>query len=445
MSKPKSIMKQVRSYNMRNRLIIGLVLLAIAFVLCFITMPKTTKYLLATKNVFSEPYTRLGNDKFYRGNTNYMYDWFADNDDGRFYLAPVEDAVGNPGYLVVYVPNSLVDDAEAVADQTLEYRISGDASVAKKTISCRGYTTETTSKIRMYLDQFLSSVQATNDMRENIADYMFVMVPAKQVFFGNGDTLISLLLFVFIGGIGLYLLIAAFAGGYMRKFKKSLQTNNISVEELDADMENSMNISRLLVGDKYLVESNMSPRVRKIEDIVWVYPQRTNTNGSQTTYQVVAYTRNRECLKYAMHSQAESESLCKHILSRQPRALYGYVIENSTMYFSRFGELIDRIYNQPESPAPEQSSEDASANGNTVTDQNLSSEEAQISSETVLPDPSTMYPPPPSDDDPFSDASLQALSNESGTPMGSPFKPSYDKPDYSKNDDNNNDILRPGI
>ena len=100
----KSITKQLKSYNRRSRLIIGLILVAVSILVLFALLPKTTSYLLARKNVFAQPYTTLKNDDFYRGNTKCIIDWYADNDKGRFYLAPVEDANGESGFLSIYVP-----------------------------------------------------------------------------------------------------------------------------------------------------------------------------------------------------------------------------------------------------------------------------------------------------------------------------------------------------
>jgi len=411
MSKQKSMISVVRSYNIRIRLIIAAVLLFICVVLCIGLLPKTTKYFLAGKNIFAQPYTRIGDDQFYQGKTQYMYTWFADNDKGRFYLAPMEDANGNAAYIIVYVPNKYIDVADELVEQTHAYEKTGDMNEITKTISCRGYTTEPSSQIRRFLDQYFTAIEATNDIRENLCDYMFVMVPATDVLFGDSGTCFYLLMILFCLGFAVFFVITAASGSYLRKFKKNLAAKNISLDELNADLENAATISRLYVGHKYLVEATMTPTIRNMEDIVWLYPQRTNANGNNTTYSVMAYTRYHEGLRYAVHSMDEAEQLCRHILKTQPRALYGYVIENSTMYYSHFNELIDRVYNQADAMPQEQ------------TQENLAADPAasQVSSIEHLQPP--------------------ALSQEPQSPL--PSQPAEDAKENTS--DHGNDILYPGI
>ena len=190
---------------------------------------------------------------------------------------------------------------------------------------------------------------------------MFVMVtPTKVLFSGSGAIFgIVLLLGALISA--LIVAITAFTGGYMRKFKNNLANKNITLDELNADMEGASKISRLFIGRKYIVEASLTPTVRNMTDVVWLYPQKTNTNGNAVTYSVISYTRNHECVRYPVHSMDEAEQLCKTILSAQPRALYGYVIENSTMYYSHFNELIDRVYNQPQQQEATAQADDASS------------------------------------------------------------------------------------
>ena len=75
-----SVIKKIAKAN-RTLRIVGAVCLLIFAVLIFVgLLPDTTKYCLASKNVFSLPVEEHRVDHFYLGKTYSLYDYFAEND-----------------------------------------------------------------------------------------------------------------------------------------------------------------------------------------------------------------------------------------------------------------------------------------------------------------------------------------------------------------------------
>ena len=329
-------------YNFRCRVIIGLVVIALSFLILFALLPKTTSYLTASKNVFAQPYTTLKDEKFYRGETKCIIDWYADNDKGRFYLAPVEDANGNSGFLSIYVPNKFFDEVEAIADQTWEYMESGDTSKLEKKFTCRGYITDLSGTARSYLEQYLRQADTSGNSLDRVSDKIFVVVPFMDLL--TGDSVLYFVLMVVFICLGIFLIFSGITGLGMKKFKEKLITKSVTAEQLDADMVNSAKIGALYIGDNYIVECSMNPTFHVLKDIVWYYPEKTNAGSNQTRFFATAYTRYHEKLRFPAKKEADSLLICEKIKEKQPRALYGFVIENSTLYYSHFDELLKIVY-----------------------------------------------------------------------------------------------------
>ncbi len=351
-----SIVKKVKMYNLRSRVIIGLVIIALSFLILFALLPKTTSYLTASKNVFAQPYTTLKNEKFYRGKTKCIIDWYADNDKGRFYLAPMEDANGSSGFLSVYVPKKYYEEVENIADQTWDYMETGDTSKLVKEFTCRGYITDLSGTARSYLEQYLRQADTTGNSLDRVSDKIFVVVPFTDIL--SGDSVVYILLMILFTGVGIYMIFSGLTGLGIKKFKQKLSSKGITADQLDADMVNSSKVGTLYIGDNYLVECSLNPTFHVLSDIVWYYPEKTNAGSNQTKYYATAYTRNHEKLLFPAKTESDSLLLCQKIRDKQPRALYGYVIENSTLYYSHFDELLKIVYDpnygaDSEAPAAE--------------------------------------------------------------------------------------------
>ena len=418
-----SITKHLKSYTRRSRLIIGLIVIALSFLILFALLPKTTSYLLARKNVFAQPYTTLKNEDFYRGNTKCIIDWYADNDKGRFYLAPVEDANGQSGFLSIYVPTKYFDQAEKVADQTWEYMENGDASVLVEEFSSRGYIADLSGTARSYLEQYLRQSNATQSMIDSVSNKIFVVLPFTDLISANSFFyLLLILLFVVLG---IFMIITAFTGSSMKKFRNKLTDKHLTSDEIDADMVSAAKYGNIYIGEKYIVEKSLTPVFHVIEDIVWIHPEKTNS-GNQTRYFADAYTRYHEKLQLSGKTESDSLAICNALKEKQPRALYGYVIENSTLYYSHFNELLDMVYNQGgTNEASEESVTESSVN--TQTEPAFIHAPVGEAAETESSDPQQDYSS--WQDDPMYNT------DEEMVPMENVFKPKEDPQGSERSDD----------
>ena len=385
-----SIVKKIHKGHILTRIIIAVVLLFIAVLFALLALPKTTKYFLAGKNVFGSATDNYKEDRFYKGKALYLYDWFAENDKGKFYLAPAYNEAGEDRYLIVYIPDDYEEKADRLIEQTINYLKSGDESYIQESIKCRGFIDVPNPTTIEYARQYFDLLGAPNE-KAKICEYMFVMVPLKDVLLSGSSVYIVIIIALIIGASAS--IITAFTKGYLKNLKNRLAREGMTLDDLDAEFAQPVShIGNYYVSSKHVMNAEANPRMLKIEDVIWIHSNKMNSiNSNQTLFNAVFYMRYHECVKYQMKTIQDAELLCQTVHSMQPRALFGYVIENSEMYYKHFNELVDQVYNQKEENAEEQNAEASSDTPDVSSEAPVSEAPAQPVSADILT-PSSVAP-----------------------------------------------------
>ncbi|HAU50451.1 MAG TPA: hypothetical protein DCW43_01605 [Clostridiales bacterium] len=356
-----SIVKKITRQNIRTRLLIALVIFLIGVVLAIIQIPKTTRYFLANKNVFSTSCDNYREGKFYQGKLYYLYDCFGTNDDGGFYLAPAENDDGESYFLIVFIPNKYEEKANAIIDQTYEYMESGDDSVLTESINCRGFLDEVDSTTYRFCYEYMDYVGLPQSARDKVCSTEFVFYPVEKILLSETGAFILIILVIFGGAIATA--VTAFTKGYLKPLKNRLAKENMTLKDLDEEFANPVfNVSNIYVSNDHVVQATGTPTILNIKDVIWMYPSISAvSSGSQAIFYSFFYTRNHECVKFSLKDATSAEVLCKSVLASQPRALYGFVPENQDMYYHHFNELVDQVYNKAEDAQEESVSEGSTA------------------------------------------------------------------------------------
>ena len=356
-----SIVKKITRQNIRTRLLIALVIFLIGVVLAIIQIPKTTRYFLANKNVFSTSCDNYREGKFYQGKLYYLYDCFGTNDDGGFYLAPAENDDGESYFLIVFIPNKYEEKANAIIDQTYEYMESGDDSVLTESINCRGFLDEVDSTTYQFCYEYMDYVGLPQSARDKVCSTEFVFYPVEKILLSETGAFILIILVIFGGAIATA--VTAFTKGYLKPLKNRLAKENMTLKDLDEEFANPVfNVSNIYVSNDHVVQATGTPTILNIKDVIWMYPSISAvSSGSQAIFYSFFYTRNHDCVKFSLKDATSAEVLCKSVLASQPKALYGFVPENQDMYYHHFNELVDQVYNKAEDAQEESVSEGSTA------------------------------------------------------------------------------------
>ncbi len=356
-----SIVKKITRQNIRTRLLIALVIFLIGVVLAIIQIPKTTRYFLANKNVFSTSCDNYREGKFYQGKLYYLYDCFGTNDDGGFYLAPAENDDGESYFLIVFIPNKYEEKANAIIDQTYEYMESGDDSVLTESINCRGFLDEVDSTTYRFCYEYMDYVGLPQSARDKVCSTEFVFYPVEKILLSETGAFILIILVIFGGAIATA--VTAFTKGYLKPLKNRLAKENMTLKDLDEEFANPVfNVSNIYVSNDHVVQATGTPTILNIKDVIWMYPSISAvSSGSQAIFYSFFYTRNHDCVKFSLKDATSAEVLCKSVLASQSKALYGFVPENQDMYYHHFNELVDQVYNKAEDAQEESVSEGSTA------------------------------------------------------------------------------------
>lgn len=361
-----SVLKQIKTKPMIYRIVIALVVLIVAAGATMLRVPSEVKYFTATKNVFEEPCDKYKEDQFFRGHLYFLYNWFAENDDARFYLAPVRDSADELHYLIVYIPKKYEPICRDIILQTEKYEESGDDSELFFDINCRGYMADISPETYKYLDQYLTWINAPYSVRENLCTQMFVMVPTYKAV---SERLVFYVL-LDIGAIitAICLLISALTGRFLKPLKKKLKSENMTLQDLEDEFATPLaRFDTTIVSEKHVFDLAGNHQMMRISDVVWIYPGSTYSVNGVSLFRAIFMTRYHLCNQFTVRTSSNAENLCKWVQRLQPNAMYGYLRENSEMYYKHFNELIARVYNQggenvplnrepdiPEQPAPAQ-------------------------------------------------------------------------------------------
>ncbi|HBZ77605.1 MAG TPA: hypothetical protein DEO39_02730, partial [Clostridiales bacterium] len=293
-----SIVKKITRQNIRTRLLIALVIFLIGVVLAIIQIPKTTRYFLANKNVFSTSCDNYREGKFYQGKLYYLYDCFGTNDDGGFYLAPAENDDGESYFLIVFIPNKYEEKANAIIDQTYEYMESGDDSVLTESINCRGFLDEVDSTTYQFCYEYMDYVGLPQSARDKVCSTEFVFYPVEKILLSETGAFILIILVIFGGAIATA--VTAFTKGYLKPLKNRLAKENMTLKDLDEEFANPVfNVSNIYVSNDHVVQATGTPTILNIKDVIWMYPSISAvSSGSQAIFYSFFYTRNHDCVKF---------------------------------------------------------------------------------------------------------------------------------------------------
>lgn len=223
-----------------------------------------------------------------------VIDWFAEDDDGRYYAVPY----GEEEYAMVYVDNAYVPYFEEASDALYEYIYdeSGTMSypVFKKGRHARVAVYRADDELRGWYSEMFDTIGIT-DYKEHTDPYVFYYQPQQEW----DNPYIKLAIF---GSIAAVVLIVFLIKGLLMptKFYKKLNASGISEEELGEDIENAINVADNIFGNRYIIFSgNMN--VYKAEDFVWAFIFTQNTQhkvygiipaGTTTAYSVRMFDKN---------------------------------------------------------------------------------------------------------------------------------------------------------
>lgn len=250
-------------------------------------------------------------------------------------------------YMAIRVPVSYKDEMEAMMEATIN-------GTSVDPIEFSGAIKEMDSEDQGYFSEYFESFGlTTEDINEmTIAYYIDV-----NAFVGGGA--VAYIIFSCIGILlvllGIYRIIFAFSGGYMKKMYKQVEGFGHTESEANWDYEASAAIegTNIRIG-KLFTYSMAGGKVRVIpnDKLVWTYFRRTThrTNGIKTgtSYEVVFVTLDKKTILSSVSNEEKAIRVLQYITDHMPRVVVGYTEELNKMFRSDFNNFLAISYYNPE-------------------------------------------------------------------------------------------------
>lgn len=340
----KTVDKLLRKKNFGFNIIIGGLLAVLGFFVAYFSNQDYFDFVTAKDYVFDCPSDMLNEEAYYDVSNELLYDWYAEDDEGRYYITVSQDITGGNKYLGYFVYTKNCEQADKVVESTWNY-VENDVP-ATEMLKGKGYVYSMSSDEIGYFDEMCEAYGITEDLRQYST---IVLVPgniaAKSISYGAMIVGIALIVF------GIALIISFLLGGYKKNVKKCMQNYSISEDALENDVVNSEEVNGVNIGRQYIL-SGGKHFVFPLANLVWSYKKTTNTRhmlygviptGTTKSYSVIFVTSDGKVYEQSEKNEAKCDELISAVSKRAPYALYGYTEELQQAVNSNFAQVVNTV------------------------------------------------------------------------------------------------------
>lgn len=344
----KEIYRKMRKRAFAGRVLGGLCMIALAAVLVFAMEEELTKYVLTRADLFETPADFLKNEGFYKCDNNLLLGCYGGNDDGNYYVTPVNDSYGNGTYMGFYVFGQDTATAEQIINETWDYESGGESPVTS--LSGRGYVYDMDATEKQYFREWFESSGADDTILENLCYKTYVLVPTSEAFSGSDILWLALAAVLCLSGI--WLILSFVTGTYKGGFKKTMKERNISAENMVYDYRQAVHLKNIDIGKKYSILYGVTPKLLIHDDVVWAYLNITNTRhmlygviptGTTKTYCVYFIRREGKDIEFTVKKEQQGHEVLEAFAKAAPYCIVGYDDNIKEMKERDFRQLVEIV------------------------------------------------------------------------------------------------------
>ena len=327
----EKIYKEIKKSAFKIYILGGLFFLLLGLVLFWGINNKLFRYVfVSAPDLFETPSSQYADGKWFTCDNNILYDYYASDDDGRYYVTSTNDGE----YMGFYVRNNKTDIADKISDGTYDYLDGIETELPPIYLSGKGYLKEMSATERRYFEDFFEAGGA------NLDDYTFtyynfyMVTPMSLLVNDEGDnnifySIVSLIFFI----CGAVLIINFITGGYKRAIKKSMAQHGVLEDVLERDMAYATRIGNAYIGDKHvLFYAFPGTIVMPYDSLIWAYVMITTTkhttygipSGTTKSYSFTMWDRNHKKNMVSIKDEAIGHQILEEMYCRAPYFFTGY-------------------------------------------------------------------------------------------------------------------------
>lgn len=350
------VLKKIKRKSIARGIAIAVVIIIAGAIIGAACCSDLIHYYTANDDLFETPAEYLKEDDWYTCANNILLDYYASDDDGYYFITPVDTLDGEGTYIGFYVCNKDAELASQISDETYAY-LMDEGDYPEDYLVGAGKIHEMDSYEARYFEEYFEESEASQDTIDNLCYYTLELTTRNNLIDATEVFGILIFLGTLIGGI--VLIIRQSTGGYLKSAKATMKMFNISMQDLEADMQMSTNIGRFYFGRKYMLVEDMTPKLVDYDKLVWAYTSIHKTVhklyyiipvGTTKTYSVVFVDRSHNRIEANTKSEEQGKQIIDNLTRLAPHAIVGYSDELLRRYTADFAGMCkyvdDRKYNQ---------------------------------------------------------------------------------------------------
>lgn len=340
----KSILKKVSSKSLAGGIVGFVILMVLGAFFAFATNEDFFDFLLAKDSVFGCPVEELNNDSYYDVTNSILYDWYAEDDEGRYYITDHYDGDDNVKYMGYYIYNKDCDKADQIVDEVYAF-LDGEED-APSFLKGHGYVYPMGSDEIEFFNEYFDDVPSID--RSELEYQTIVLVPFSEAIKSASIFPIIIGLAMMIGAI--IVLLRAIFGFQTKKILKYVEKYDISEDAVNGDEMYFTKEGKLLIGRRFIANVGNPPFILPFDKIIWAYPVVNRTRhmlygviptGTTKSYAICLCTTKKEEIRFTVTSEKQSEKIMELINKSANASFLGYSDELSNAYSSNFNEMLE--------------------------------------------------------------------------------------------------------
>lgn len=341
----EELLKELKKKSIKSVIWIVVFTFVIAVVLFIINgpaVPQMFSMLSGGQNLddlsHTELYNTIANHEIYA-----VYDCFAEYETSNgklyeYYIIPYGEE--NDSYIGVRVDKEKATELDNICDDTWAY-LMGESDTLDRTASVMGNVRPMDGEELYYYEDWFKDMDFSSD---EIDEYAVKYVLVDNIFANDISPLRLYLMSagaVLIFLIGIFTLIKACTGGYLKAIKKDFaQLGTYAESQIVSDYENAYVLSKnIRIGRLFTYHvGQAAPRAYLNSNIAWLYQHRTKhyTNGLYTgsNYSIVFYPANGTAKAGDSFDikKKDSDRILEYYANNFPHIVVGYSDELRDLY-----------------------------------------------------------------------------------------------------------------
>ncbi len=346
----KDLYRAIRKRALKTYGLVGIAVILCGLLIMIISISDSPiyKYFFENKPSLSNINSiEFSDGKWLTCDTNELYEPFASDDNGKYYVARTNDNK----YFAFYVYNDKVDEAEIIVNDTYNSLRASSDEYSATHLTGKGYLTTMDSEVSEYFTNYFES-DGSSISDYDVEYYVYKYSSLSNIILNESidDSFVGIIIIL----IGLAMLLYIILGGYKTNIKKQMKQYSVTEGEIDADLNSAQKSDGAYIGENFTILYTTSKMILVPYNVmIWMYMhidrfEQSYSRKSSGPHIDVCYImlldRHNRKQKIEVKSEKIGNQILTAIHSRAPYLFVGYSEEiKNALNNGHFNELVQSV------------------------------------------------------------------------------------------------------